>query len=399
MDILFLSHCVPYPPNKGEKIRAFHEIKALKEAGHRVHLACFGRNAEDVEHARALERWCASVYAEVRKFSKALAVASLRFGLGDSINLAFYRSRGMRDYVSSLVARTHFDVAVAYALPMFSYTPQGLPVLFDMQDVDSEKWFEYSRMKRFGFLYRREAERLRRLEIRYAMESQSTFLTARQETALFRSLAPYAPVECMENGVDFEYFDPTRTPQTPELARKRFIVFVGTMDYFPNVDAACWFAENVMPGLRRRDPKIEFLIVGNNPSKRTQAISRLDGVSVTGGVADVRPYILQARAVVAPLRLARGIQNKVLEALALGRPVFATASVIKTFGDSAPPAVVRCDSVDEYVSALLPYLRDEPSPDPSIRDSMSTRFTWRTNINAFVSRIEAITDAQAVSVR
>jgi sugar transferase (PEP-CTERM/EpsH1 system associated) len=334
------------------------------------------------------------VYAEVLQFPRALMRAAVSFAFGGCINMAFYGSRRMKAYVADLTRRVPFAATVAYALPMAAYAPSGIPVLFDMQDVDSEKWSEYGRMRRLGFLYRIEATRIRQRELAYAYSSQSTFLTARQEAELFRSLAPAATVECMENGVDSDYFDPELVPHPPELVGRQFVTFVGTMDYFPNVDAASWFAREVFPAIRQQEPAAEFLVVGNNPSKNALALNAIEGVTVTGGVPDVRPYILHARAVVAPLRLARGIQNKVLEALTLGRPVLATGAVCRTFGDEVPAAISRCDTPEDYVAQILPVLALEPQPDPVIRGRMRERFTWKSNVEFFVSRLEDIMSAR-----
>lgn len=389
MNVLFLCHCVPNPPNKGEKIRAYYEIEALARR-HQVHLACFARNEEDLEFAEALRGRCASVHAELLPFASSLLRGAVQFALGRCLNLAFFESGRMRHYVRELAAKVPFHTTIAYTLPMMPYAPPAVPILFDMLDVDSEKWLQYGRMKRFGFLYRAEAHRIRRHELESARKAEVTYLAARQETALFRSLAPEANLECMENGVDLSFFDPAIVPFPESLRSKRFVSFVGTMDYYPNIDAACWFAREVFPKIRQRHPGTEFLVVGNNPGKAALQLKQIPGVTVTGGVPDVRPYILHAQAVLAPLRLARGIQNKVLEALALGRNVYTTSAVARTFGDEVPPAVHRCDSAEEYVKALEPELNRAPQWDPVVREYMRVRFSWEQNVSHMVSRLESL---------
>jgi len=397
MDILFLSHCVPNPPNKGEKIRARQVVTRLAERC-RVHLVCFARSRAEAEAAQELRDRCASVYAEVRSFTHSLAWAGVRFAAGDSLYVALFRSRTMRAYVQELSRRVPLSATVAYALPMVSHAPSGVPMLLDMQDVDSEKWFQYARMRRFGFLYEIEARRLRARELRSAGQAVATFLTARQETALLRSLAPStAVVECMENGVDFDYFHPDRIPRVPDLACRRFIAFVGTMDYYPNIDAASWFAREVYPAIRRHEPSLEFLVVGNHPAKAVLELARIPGVSVTGGVPDVRPYLAGARALVTPLRLARGIQNKVLEGLALGRQVCATAAVCRTFGEEVPPGVIRCDSPAEFAGTILGCAAREPQCDPDIRDHTRRRFSWRRNLEPLVNALEAMKETAPIA--
>jgi polysaccharide biosynthesis protein PslH len=381
MDLLFLCHCVPYPPNKGEKIRAYQEIRTLaKTQG--VHLACFARSAEDALNVNALRRYCASTYAEVRTFPHALAWAVLRFAGGHCLNSAFYESRRMKQYVAALCANVNVNGALVYTMPMMQYVPAGLTHVLDLVDVDSEKWFQYARMKRWGWFYRKEAKRLHAEEVRAVQQARLSLLTTENEVAALKSQGETGPIEPLENGVDFDYFDPATTPRLGVLVGRQFVVFIGTMDYFPNIDAACWFANDVFPVLRKENPSIEFLIVGNHPAKEVLHLTQIEGITVTGGVPDVRPYLAHARAVIAPLRLARGIQNKVLEALAMGRYIFASNSVCQTFGPTLPEGVLCCDSVEEYRKAILESVG---LFDPSIRARAQARFTWDRNLERLVS--------------
>lgn len=387
MDILFLSHCLPNPRMKGEKIRAFQEIVALSQ-GHRVHLACFARNGQELGLAGELHKYCDSVYAEVRPYAKAMIAAGVRFCGGASLNMAFYTSSTMRQYIDRLANEITFSAAVAYTLPMSPYVPRGIFKVLDMVDVDSEKWRQYARKRWPGFLYNLEAKRLRQSELRYGRQFDATFCVSHQEAQLYQEISGGAPAECFENGVDFEYFDPSKELTHIDCPAKPFVTLVGTMNYFPNVDGAAWFAREIMPELRSREPELEFLIVGAEPNKQARQLGSYPGVRVVGPVRDVRPFIQQARAVVAPLRLARGIQNKVLEALAMGRRVYATSEVSKTFGDDVPPGIVRCDSAPEFVAAIL-AANNAPSADFKIREQAQVRFTWETNINVLTSRIDA----------
>ena len=316
MDILFLSHCVPNPPDKGEKIRAYHELVQLA-ASYRVHLACFARNSSEMAHANELRGRCASVYVEPLATRTGFARSALNYVAGGSLVGSYYGSRRLGQYVKSLSSRP-LAAALVYSSVMSQYAPPEIPVILDMVDVDSEKWMQYGRMRRMGVLYHTEGRRLRRIEADAASKAARTLLSTRNEARLLESIAPGAHVRSMENGVDFDYFDPS-APCRPLDLRKRFVVFVGAMDYYPNADAACWFAAEVFPEIRRRQKDMELLIVGRNP---TPAVRRLDaqpGIMVTGAVDDVRPYVNAAETVIAPLRIARGIQNKVLEALAMGK--------------------------------------------------------------------------------
>jgi len=373
-EILYLSHCVPNPPNKGEKIRAFHQLKYLS-GRFRIHLACFGRDREDVEAARELSRFCESVHVELHSGSAALLKAGIRFLGGASLNTSFYWSRQLLRHVQELQAARPIRAALAYSAVMFPYIPEGVPGLLDMIDVDSEKWFSYAVERRPGFLYAMEARRLRKAEIRFAGKAALSFFTTASEEQLFRNFSPASPrTAVLENGVDFEYFDPDKVAAAPVFG-KRNLVFTGTMDYHPNIEAARSFVSGILPELRRADPAVEFIVLGRNPSRDVLRLAETPGVRVTGAVPDVRPYLKAADAVVAPLRIARGIQNKVLEGLAMGKPVFVSQAVALTFGSGVPPGVTSCRCPREYLKALEPG----PLSGEEIRAATRKRFTWDGN--------------------
>jgi sugar transferase (PEP-CTERM/EpsH1 system associated) len=375
VNLLFLSHCVPAPPDKGEKIRAYHEIQQLASR-YRIHLVCFARSQSEVQAAQELSNVCASVYAEQISPRWSLVRAAARFALGDGLNTAFYHSPKMRRYVASLAGRVPFGAALAYSVVMAPYAPPRIPLLLDMMDVDSEKWSQYAQSRRPGGLFRLEARRLRRFETLWAESAQRVALTTQNEEELLRTFAPQAATFSIENGVDAAFFDGQAHHLPPGLAGRRFVAFVGTMDYHPNIEAASWFARSILPQLRLRDPALEFFVVGRNPSSEISRLTRLSGVHTTGSVPDIRPYLASARAIVVPLRVARGIQNKVLEALAMGRPVYTTPEVCQTFGSAPPTGLVCCASEQEFVEGVSIACSLEPRCDPSIRTDACERFSW-----------------------
>lgn len=385
--LLFLAHCVPNPPDKGEKIRAFHEIRFLAHR-YRIHLVCFGRSDRELDQALELADVCASIYAERFYPGPALALAAVRFAAGDCLNRAYYDSRAMKRHVEELARRVTFTASLAYSVVMVPYAPAGVPVVLDMIDVDSEKWFHYGRARRPGFLYTLEAGRLREFERRSTAAAKWTLLVTQNEESVLRSFAS-GRTGYFENGADTAHFDGLPHPAPPDLAGARFLVFIGAMDYFPNIDAASWFASEIFPSLRRRDPALRFVIAGKGAGKDVQSLARIDGVTVTGAVPDVRPYISNARAIVVPLRLARGIQNKVLDGLAMGRQVFASTQVCKTFGSSLPEGIVQCHSPAEWVDRVVEACALEPSFDPRIRQSVIERFTWATNLQVLERAISS----------
>jgi polysaccharide biosynthesis protein PslH len=389
MQILYLSHCVPNPPDKGEKIRAYHVLKHLSRA-HTVRVVCFARSEAEVAAAQELRKTCPSVYVERLRPAVALALAAAKFGFGRCLTLSFYESARMKAYVESLPRP---EVTVAYSTAMAQYAPDEVPLLLDMTDVDSEKWFGYARTRPFGWVYAMEGRRLRCKEVEWARRAKTTTVVTEAEAALLRSIVPDATVRQAGNGVDFDYFDPERTPKLPELEGRQFLVFLGAMGYHPNIDAVCWFSQEIFPELRRRNPALEFLVVGRDPARSVQRLAEQAGVTVIGTVPDVRPYLAGALAVVAPLRIARGVQNKVLEALAMGKRVMASAAVCKTFGDDLPEGLVRCESTAEYAAY------DGAPAEGSIRRRASEQLRWDASLETISFELSKICGEACPSVQ
>jgi len=387
MDILFLSHCAPAPPDKGERIRAYHEVVFLASRC-RLHLACFARTPEEMEASRQMAPQFGSFYMEPLHPSRALARAASGFARGGSLTLSFYASRAMRAHVQSLARRVRLDAVIAYSSAMAAYAPGEVPLLLDMVDVDSEKWLQYARQRWPGSLYAAEGRRLRLQEREFSRRSRRTFLCTGQELALFQECVPDAPLLCLENGVDGAFFDPVHSEPLPGAAGSRWLVFTGVMGYYPNQDAACWFAREVFPELRRHQPSLQFVVVGRSPSRAVRALADLPGVTVTGPVPDIRPYLRSAAAVITPLRIARGIQNKALEALAMGKRVLASPAVCDTFGPAPPTGLHRCESMEQYAAALaacpaVPF-------EPEIRRHALERFDWGLNLDLLWRQLQEI---------
>ncbi|MCX6626024.1 MAG: TIGR03087 family PEP-CTERM/XrtA system glycosyltransferase, partial [Candidatus Solibacter sp.] len=382
VELLYLSHCVPYPPNKGEKIRAFYEIEALASR-HRVHLACFARTPSEMEDAKhLLGNPCASVYAApLFPFPLHAARALARFCAGGCLNSSFYSSRALRRDVAALHAQVKLDAAVAYTAVMAPFVPNDLPFVLDYIDVDSEKWLAYAKRRQPSLFYRLEAGRVRRLEIAQGRRARLGLFTTQAEESVFRSFAADIPTAYLENGVESRYFDPAAVKPDPALAGRDYLLFVGSMDYYPNTEAAERFARDIFPALRAAAPGLELLIVGRKPTQSVFALGRVDGVEVVGTVEDVRPYYLGCRAVVAPLSIARGIQNKVLEALAMERPVLASRAICRTFGQTLPKGVYECESVEDYA---------RPVETGRIRKHAMARFSWTSNLGVLIRAVDQL---------
>jgi sugar transferase (PEP-CTERM/EpsH1 system associated) len=395
MDILYLSHCVPNPPDKGEKIRAHREVLHLA-ARHRVHLVCFARNESETRAAHELDGRCASVYAERLSFPLALGRGFVEFAFGRCLTTSFYGSGAMRRRVAELAAAGNLSATVAFSSAMAPYAPPAIPLILDMADVDSEKWFQYAAQRHPAFVYRMEGRRLREVEVAGTARARRTILVTEAEERLLREFTPGQATMFLENGVDLADFDPVVAPDSASLAGRRSLVFVGAMDYYPNAEGAVWFADRVLPLLRDADPALEFWVVGRNPGRPVRRLASRPGVTVTGSVPDVRPYLKAAVAAVAPLQIARGIQNKVLEALAMGKTVLSSTAVCDTFGPELPFGVIRCVTERDYVTAAAE--RRSSAFQPDIRSAAEARFSWERNLRALDRELEAAVASRRAGV-
>ena len=360
-NILYLVHRLPYPPNKGDKVRSYHLLRHLQQ-NHRVFLGTFIDDPDDVQHLPALRAMCPDLHVE-HIHSRSAKVKSLRGLLaGEALTLAYYRNAGMRRWVEQTTAGHALQASVVFSSAMAQYAqpllPQ-VPMLVDFVDVDSAKWTQYAPAHRWPLstLYRMEGRRLLAYERAMAMLARRSYFVTSNETALFLSQAPECKgrVQSMGNGVDADFFTPDPRRPNPFQANEQAVVFTGAMDYWPNIDGVSWFVTDVLPRLRTRWPQVRFYIVGRSPSPQVQALAG-GHVVVTGTVPDVRPYLQYASAVVAPLRVARGIQNKILEAMAMQRPVVTVSSCADAIGATAGQGLLRADSPEEFVQALQPLL-------------------------------------------
>ena len=382
-NLLYLVHRMPYPPNKGDKVRSYHLLEHLRQR-HRVFLGTFVDDPDDLQHVDKLRSMCAGLHAVTLNPRRARLASLGGLLSGQALTLAYYRDDGLHRWVADTVAQQHIDAAVVFSSSMAQYAqrqPQ-LPMLVDLVDVDSAKWTDYASAHRWpmSWLYRREGQRLLAYERAVVARSARSFLVTAKEVELFQRLAPEAGtrVQALGNGVDAEFFAPDPHRASPFDAGELPVVFTGAMDYWPNVDAVCWFANDVVPVLRSRWPALRFHIVGRSPTPAVRALAS-EAVSVTGTVADVRPYLQHAAAVVAPLRLARGVQNKVLEAMAMGRPVVCAGSCIEAIGTTPGHHILAADQADSY-STQLNRLLAEPAWAQAVgsagRRYVLDQFSW-----------------------
>ena len=359
MNILYLAHRIPYPPNKGDKIRSFHQVRNLSR-NHNIHLACFVDDPEDMKYVSTLEEICQSVYAIYQSKMTMRGQSLLALATGESLSVSSYYSATFKKYINDFLSSHHIDVIFMFSSVMAQYVQQvpKIPKFMDFVDVDSEKWLKYVDFHKFplSWIYQLEAGRLAKYEDSVARICDCSLLVTEEEADTLRARVKDRPVYAISNGVDLSYFNSTRSPGP--LTSSPCLIFVGAMDYFPNEDAVRFFSTEIFPKVREQLPEIRFNIVGRNPSSDVQDLGRLSGVSVTGEVADIRPFLEQAWVSVAPLRIARGIQNKVLEAMAMGIPLVGTSSAFEGMKVNQGDGVRIANNAQEFASEVLKLVTD-----------------------------------------
>jgi sugar transferase (PEP-CTERM/EpsH1 system associated) len=388
-DLLFLSHRIPFPPEKGEKIRAWHIFEHLARS-HRIHLGCFVDDPADAAHIPTLRALCADLHAvRIDRRTQKLK-ALLRARPGRPLTLGYFHDAGLKRWVDAKLA-AGIEKIFVYCSAMAPYAMHaGRPAVLDMVDIDSEKWTEYAATSAFParLVWAREGRTLLAFERAAALAYDRALFVSPAECARFATLAPETRgrIDFLENGVDLDRFAPANFPR-PVADDRPLLTFTGTMDYWPNADAVLWFAREVFPRLRARNPAPRFAIVGTNPTPEVQRLAESEEIIVTGRVADVRPWVAHADAVVAPLRIARGIQNKVLEAMAMGRPVVASPQAFE--GVRAEPGrdLLVADGAEAMAEAVAAILDGRhPGLGSAARAAMEQNYPWP----AVLARLDAM---------
>jgi sugar transferase (PEP-CTERM/EpsH1 system associated) len=358
--LLVLTHRVPFPPDKGDRIRTYHMIKYLSKHAD-VHLACLADEPVHSDARSTLRHYCKRVGIIPICGRKRRVRAGLSLLRGRTATEGVFSEPALASLLRTWTRETRFHSALVSTSGLSRYfrslRARGIPLIVDMVDVDSEKWFDYARCSPApqSWFYRIEGARLRRLEGEIAGWADGVTFVSESEARLFRRLVRAdRPVHAVTNGVDLEYFRPV-AGSAPEDGS---CVFIGALDYKPNVDGVSWFCREVWPDVRAEIPWATMSIVGRRPVARVQQLGRLPGVRVLGQVPDVRPFLADASLVVVPLRLARGIQNKVLEAMAMGKAVVASAEAIDGLGVDPRTDLICARTADQWVDSVCEMLKD-----------------------------------------
>lgn len=403
-EILMIVHRIPYPPDKGDKIRSFNQLKFLAERGWQVHLCTLADDPDDMKHVGALLQYCASVQVEplspgIQKLRSLVAPLS-----GRPMSACYFYNARLQQKVDELLLTRPVKAVFCFCSPMAEYLLRSrqrplidpktreVSLVMDMVDIDSDKWDQYARRSTgpMKWLYLLEGRLLRRYERQVADFFDATLLVSGAEAESFRQRAQGCRgIVAVSNGVDHQYFHAAFRESD---GRKR-ISFCGAMGYLPNVDAVRWFALEVLPRIREALGEVEFWIVGGGAGEEVWSLEKLPGVHVTGRVEDVRPYVWDSDLSVAPIRIARGIQNKVLEAMSMGIPALVTPQAFEGLEAVAGVEVgVSVADPDTFAAAAVELLSDPEKGRAMARRARQTvldRYSWTGRLQMLDRILEA----------
>jgi len=385
--LLYLVHRLPFPPNKGDKISSNNMLNYFC-ARWRVHLGTFVDDPDDWQYADVVRHKCEdSCIVDLPK-SKRLTGSLRGLLTGQALSLSYYGNNELQEWVRASIARECPDAVLIFSGVMGRYVkgllPAYVPVVFDAEDVDSEKWRSYARLKRWplSWLYKREADKLLAYEREMAASTHVSIFVSREEAALFKQLAPESAdkTHYRTQGVDSAYFDPQLNFENPYQPGQKVLVFTGAMDYWPNVEAVKWFCKYVLDAVLKQEPNFLFCIVGMKPTDEVKKLGNLEGVQVTGAVPDVRPYLSHALAACLPLQVARGIQNKALEAMSMTLPVLATQDALLGIVDFPGALAIVANDANTMIIAALEILARPRQTNSAGRACVLEHYNWDTNL-------------------
>ena len=394
MRILFLAQRVPFPPDRGDKIHTYNHLRHLA-ATHEVAVACLADGKEDLKNLEGVQPLAASIDAVAVRPWHARARALAALGGHTPCTVAYFNEPELHDQIARRLDIEHFDAVLVNSSQMAQFVEpfSDLPRIMQFVDLDSLKWKQYAENARppRSWIYRREFQCMRDYERKLARTFAHSLVCTPRELEDLRRLVPGAAASCVSNGVDLEYFH----PQVDSRKIPGEMIFTGVMDYYPNVEGVVWFCHQVLPLIRREQPEATFTICGARPEPLVQELARIPGVTVTGRVADVRPYLARASVSVVPLRITRGIQNKLLEAMAMGLPAVACSAAAD--GVEATPGhdLFVADDPADFAALTVKLLRDvdlRERTGAAARACVEAAYRWDFQLRRLDAVLEAVTN-------
>lgn len=398
--LLFIAHRMPYPPNKGDKIRSYNILRHLA-AKYEIDLFFLVDDRGDLDvldELRPLVKSCGFDVIQP-KMKKILSCFSL---LGTNpLTVPYFYSRKLQHKIDEQLHAKEFDHVFCFSSPTAEYLFQSRyygtklrksRLIMDLVDVDSHKWRQYADAVKWPMkaIYMREARQLLTYERRIATEFDEVLLVSEAEKKLLRQFMHADNISAMSNGVDLENFAPGQG--NPARMAGPMIVFTGAMDYWPNIDAVVWFADEILPLVRQKFENVQFVIVGSKPVSQVKDLAERKGITVTGFVEDVRDYIAAADICVVPLRVARGMQNKVLEAMAMGKAVVCTPDALEGICAKPEKDIAVAQNAPDFAEKIDQLLDDETRRETlgeHARKCMERHYSWETNLSLLESLLVA----------
>jgi sugar transferase (PEP-CTERM/EpsH1 system associated) len=378
MNVLLLTHRLPFAPNRGDRIRAYYLLEALARDAN-VDLVSLVHDRDEASQVDLLQNRVRSVTLARVGRARSWLRAARALGIGQPLTHALLDAPGFNRALAEVTSEHRPDVVVALCSSMarFALRPplDALPLILDLIDVDSEKWRQMGASARgpFGWIYRREARTLGPFESFAARRAAATLVVNDRERMVLESLAPDAPVHVVPNGIDAVRFTPPALPSAEAQ-----VVFCGVMDYAPNVDGVLWFVKHVWPEVRQANESARLTVVGARPVPAVRALSADPSIEVTGTVPDVRPFLWRAAVSIAPLLIARGVQNKVLEALAAGLPCVVSTPVFEGVPQAARRGCLEGDTPSAFAASVIRLLSMRPQERRRIANQVDlSELSWR----------------------
>jgi len=398
MKILYVCHRFPYPPKRGGKIRPFNMIRHLS-ARHEVTVASLARSDPEANEAQGIAPYCHRfVIGQVSNPVQALRMVARLPALTPS-SMGYFYSPDLARRIHAMLAEVRFDLIFVHCSSVAQYVEnvRSIPKILDFGDMDSQKWFEYAQAKPFPISlgYRLEGWKMERAEKILARKFDLCTATTRAEWETLEGYGTGVPTDWFPNGVDHDYFKPSDEPYAPET-----ISFIGRMDYYPNQECMFDFCRNTLPLLQARRPGAKLVIVGADPTPAVRRLGELPGVTVTGSVPDVRPFVRRSVAMIAPLNIARGTQNKILEAMAMGVPVITSRIAAGGVDALDHQHFVVCDSREDYLQAIARLMGDATERNRLAvagRERMLTHHAWDKSMQRLDRIIERCLNTGGVS--
>ncbi|MBL8316288.1 MAG: TIGR03087 family PEP-CTERM/XrtA system glycosyltransferase [Rubrivivax sp.] len=390
MNILYLCHRFPFPPKRGGKIRPFNMIRHLQASGHSVTVCSLARSAAEAEEGRGIAPHCSAFHmghvSEPIQFARMI----VRLPVPVPSSMGYFYSTELAATVKRLLASQRWDLIFVHCSSVAQYVEHvnDVPKILDFGDMDSQKWLEYAHYKPFPLSlgYTLEGHKMLRAEKRLARRFDLCTATTRAEWQTLQDYGTGAATDWFPNGVDAGFFCPTDGAYDADS-----VSFIGRMDYYPNQECMQRFCDQVWPLLRARRPQMKLLIVGADPSPAMQALGQRPGVTVTGSVPDVRPYIRGSAVMVAPLAIARGTQNKILEAMAMGVPVVTSSAAAGGVDAESDLHLLVADTPGDVAAAILRIVED-PAQRARLatagRERMLSHHAWSRSMR----RLDGIID-------